>query len=681
MLRIPFLVAAVLSWAAAALAAEPPSLVLVTLDTTRADHVGRIVDGSPLTPRLDALARSGVRFTRAIAPAPLTLPAHCTLMTGLNPPAHGVRDNGAAALPADLPTLAGVLSGRGYATGAVVASLVLDRRFGLDRGFAVYDDGLIAERSGEQGYPERDAAAVTDAALAWSASLPPGRPWFLWVHYYDPHAPYEPPGNWKGASAARRYAGEVARVDREVGRLLDGLPSPAAGRVVAVVGDHGEMLGEHGEKEHGLFLYRAALDVPLILAGPGLPGGRVVPETVGTRALAATLLGLLGLSAEAAPFGAPLPGVGRDPAPGAEQAPVYSETLLPDTAYGWSPLRAATDGRFRLISAPRPELYDLAADPGETRNLFVSRRDEARRLQAVVVENERLARRAPPAASAELAESLRNLGYLSGSSRRPGGGMDPKDGLVLLEEFERAKALTRDGLPAEAVRQLADLVRRSPGNVPFLVRLAEAQSAAGNPEAALASLREAIALNPRLDFLHAHAARLHAAARRDAEAKAEWEAVLALNPRYAQAWLGLAEIAARAGAPAEERAILERGEASGARSAAILVRLAQVELAAGEVAAAGRHAEEAVRRMPGVGAAWWVAGEVEEKRGNTPAALDRYQKSAALGFGDPRALVHLGKLLLENGRAADARACFERAIALAPESPSAEDARRLLRSP
>jgi tetratricopeptide (TPR) repeat protein len=680
MRRRSFLSLAVLSWAATALAADPPSLVLVTLDTTRADHVGRVVDGSPLTPRLDALARSGVRFTRAIAPAPLTLPAHCTLMTGLNPPAHGVRDNGAAALPADLPTLAAVLSGRGYATGAVVASLVLDRRFGLDRGFAAYDDGMIAERAGEQGYPERDAAAVTDAALAWAASLPAGRPWFLWVHYYDPHAPYEPPGSWKGASAARRYAGEVARVDREVGRLLDGLPSPAAGRMVAVVGDHGEMLGEHGEKEHGLFLYRAALDVPLILAGPGLPAGGVVSETVGTRALAATLLALLGFSSEAGPFGAPLPGVGRSPARAAG-APVYSETLLPETAYGWSPLRAATDGRFRLISAPRPELYDLVSDPEETRNLFASRRDEARRLQAVVVENERLARRAPPAESAELAESLRNLGYLSGSSRRPGGGMDPKDGLALLEEFDRAKALTRDGLPAEAVRQLTDLVRKSPGNVPFLVRLAEAQSTAGNPDAALATLREAIALNPRLDFLHAHAARLQSAARRDGEAKAEWEAALALNPRYAPAWLGLAEIASRAGAPAQERAILERGEASGTRSAAILDRLAQLELAAGETAAAGRHAEEAVRRMPAVGATWWVAGEVEEKKGNTAAALDRFQKAAALGYGDPRSLVHLGRLLLENGRAADARAILERAIALGPGTASAEDARRLLEAP
>ena len=663
----------------AAHAADRPSIVLITLDTTRADHVGRIVDGKPLTPNLDALARAGTRYTRALSPAPLTLPAHCSLMTGLDPPAHGVRDNGASALPSDLPTLAAVLAEAGYTTGAFVSSLVLDRRFGLDRGFSVYDDAMIAERTGEQGYPERAAAAVSDAALAWSSTLPRGRPWFLWVHYYDPHAPYEPPGDWKGAPVARRYAAEVAYVDREVGRLLAGLPVPAGGRIVAVVGDHGEMLGEHGEKEHGLFLYRSALDVPLILSGPGVPAGRSVAETAGTRALPATLLALAGLEARSAPFGRALPGVGI--AGASAGAPVYGETLLPEAAYGWSPLLAATDERFRLIVAPRPELYDLAADPGETRNLIDKRRDDARRLRKAIDDVLGGARKAPPADSADLAASLRRLGYLSGSSSRKGSGMDPKDGVALLDEFDRAKALTRDGMTGEAVRQLRDLVRRSPGNIPFLVRLAEAQAADGDDAAALATLQDAIALNPRLDFLHAHAARAHGKAKRDAEAKAEWEATLALNPRYAQAWLGLAEIAGRAGTPGQEAEVLRRGEASGCRSAAILARLARLELEAGDTAEAGRHADEAVRRMPDVGEAWWIAGDVEEKKGHIQAALDRFEKAAALGYGDPQSLVHLGKLLLEAGRAADARSYLRRAIALGPGSPAAEDARRLLEAP
>ena len=215
--------------------ADRPDVVLITLDTTRADHVGRMVDGRTLTPTLDALAARGTRFSRAVAPAPLTLPAHCTLMTGVDPPRHGVRDNGASRLPDDLPTLASVFRGKGYATGAVVASLVLDRRFGLDRGFDAYDDAMVAERTGEQGYPERTAAEGTDAALAWASKAPAGRPRLLWVHYYDPHAPYEPPGSWSGAPAARRYAAEIAVVDREVGQLLDRLPASAAGRIVALL--------------------------------------------------------------------------------------------------------------------------------------------------------------------------------------------------------------------------------------------------------------------------------------------------------------------------------------------------------------------------------------------------------------------------------------------------------------
>ncbi len=423
--------------AALAAAAPPPSVVLITLDTTRADHVGRVEAGAALTPNLDALGRHGVRYRNALTASPLTLPAHCSLFTGLEPPAHGVRDNGVASLPGGIPTLAEAFAARGYRTAAFVSSRVLDRRFGLARGFEIYDDFIVAEKIGEQGYPERDAALVTSAALAWSAKLMAGRPYFVWVHYYDPHAPYLPPGDWKGASAARRYAGEIAFVDREVGRLLSGLPGSGR-RIVAVVGDHGEMLGEHGEKEHGVFLYRGALAVPLVVAGPGVPSGRVVDGPAATRGLAATLLALSGnmSGADARPFGPELPGV-RRPAP-AEPAPVYSETDMPASAYGWSPLAAATDGRLRLIVAPRPELYDLQADPAESRNLWgtPAEAESVRRLQRVIAEANRGARQAgAPPDTAELAESLRNLGYLSGSSGRA-GSIDPKDGIRLLDDFE-----------------------------------------------------------------------------------------------------------------------------------------------------------------------------------------------------------------------------------------------------
>ena len=667
-----------LGWLAAA-TIEPPSVVLITLDTTRSDYVGRIEGGSPLTPNLDALAKSGVRFRNALTASPLTLPAHCSILTGLEPPAHGVRDNGVTALPAGIPTLAEAFAGRGYRTAAFVASRVLDRRFGLARGFDVYDDFMVAERTGEQGYPERDAALVTSAALGWSASLPPGRPYFLWVHYYDPHAPYLPPGDWKGASAARRYAGEIAYVDREIGRLLAGLPRRDAGRrIVAAVGDHGEMLGEHGEKEHGVFLYQGALAVPLILAGPGVPAGRVIDGPAATRGLAATILGVAGLGAQAGPFGAALPGVGTS-AP-ATPASVYSESDMPASAYGWSPLAAATDGRYRLIVAPRPELYDLEADPSESRNLWGApeRTGTVRQLQRVIADVNRGARRAEaPPDAAELAGSLRQLGYLSGSSGRA-GSIDPKDGIKLLDEFEKAKDLTRSGRATEAIAALTVLVKASPGNVPFLVRLAEAQAAAGEVGDAIETVGDALALNPGLDFLHLQLARLLTRAGRIEEGRASYRAALALNPRLAPAWLGLAELAAKSGGTSEELRLLREAEAEKLHSGALYARLAQVELAAGDTPAAATHALEAMRLLPDFAAAWWVAGEVAEKQDRPALALERFEKALALGLEDPRALVKVGRLLMTAGRTSDAEIYLRRAIVVGAGTASAEDARRLL---
>jgi choline-sulfatase len=680
--------AALAAWAASGLAAAPeprpparravaPSILLITLDTTRADHVGPRAGAGSLTPSLDALAARGMRYARALTSSPLTLPAHCSLLSGLDPPAHGVHDNGTAALPPDVPTVATVLSARGYVTGAFVASRVLDRRFGLARGFDTYDDAMTAERMGEQGYPERDAAAVTTAALAWAARVPARRPWLLWVHYYDPHAPYQPPGAAMDVSAAQRYAGEVAYVDRELGRLLAGLRR--APDIVAAVGDHGEMLGEHGEDGHGIFLYRASLEVPLILAGRGVPRGGAHAPAVATRALPATLLALAGAAAAAAPFGAPLPGLGA--APGATEA-IYSETWLPATAYGWSALRAMSDERWRYVAAPRPELYDYVADPAEARNLVTERPDEVLRLEAALSSREAVARARPaPAAriDPEVAEALRSLGYHSGASGTRSGTLDPKDGIALLREFDRAKGLRQAGRVREAVAGFESLVGRNPGNVPFLVRLAEAQAAAGRREAGVATLKHAVGLNPRLDFLHLHLADAYFELGRIEEARGEYALTSTLNPRSAGAWMGLAAIAQRAGRAAEERAILQRGVAAGTRSGAVFARLAQVELAAGAVAQAERDGRRATELLPELAPAWWVWGEAAEKAGRLSDAAERYTAAIERGLTSPRASLHLGRLLVRQGRKDVARVHLERAARDGAATDAAE-ARRLLES-
>jgi len=612
------------------------------LDTTRADHVGSQAHRG-LTPHLDALAARGLRYSKALSPAPLTLPAHCTLFTGLELPAHGVRDNGTAALDGGVPTLASVLSAQGYATAAFVSSRVLDRRFGLARGFETYDDRMAAERIGEYGYPERDAQTVTTAALAWAARRPRGRPYFLWVHYYDPHAPYAAPGDAPAASPAAAYAREIAYMDREIGRLLQTLAPDGSGTLVAAVGDHGEMLGEHGETGHGIFLHAGSLEVPMILAGPGVPRGASWSETVGTRALPSTLLKLLSLSKDAQAFGSSLPGLSVSKPLAA--APIYSETFFPATAYGWSPLRSVSDDRWRFILAPRPELYDLAADPAETKNVVDVHPDERARMERALALVETGVRRAgaPVQPDAALREALASLGYHSGASGARAGTIDPKDGIGMLAEMEEAKRWLREGRTRDAVARMEDLVGRSPGNVPFLVRLAVAQSTAGRAEAGVATLKHAVGLNPRLDFLHVHLADAYLDLGKVAEARAEYELALALNPRFAQAWVGLGEAAGKDG-PDAERAVLRRAVEAGTDSAIVWSRVAELELSAGNTAAAARAAAEATRLVPELAAAWLVRGKVAETAGRRGDAVGFYQKAMALGLADPALARHVDGL-------------------------------------
>jgi len=625
----------------------PPSLVLLTLDTTRSDRLGCYGATSAQTPALDALAALGVRYERALTPVPLTLPAHASLLTGLAPPEHGIHDNGSAALPADQSTLATILRRRAYATGAFVSSRVLDHRFGLARGFDVYDDRMPAERVAEFGEPERDAEAVTDAALDWLSGLPSEKPFFLWVHYYDPHSPYVPPGDWAKATLEERYAGEIAHMDRQIGRLLAGLPGDPARHVVAAVGDHGEMLGEHSERAHGFFLYRASLEVPLILAGPGVPRHGVVKETVSSRHLAATLLGLLGGANAEAGLGSPLPGL-----PGvstqALASPVYSETFLPATAHGWSPLKAVSSERFRFVLAPRPELYDFVSDPAEGRNLLEERPDVARRLRGVLDELERrweLPQAPRPKLDDEVAEAIRSLGYVSGMTEAKGDALDPKDGILLLRDFEEAKRLLEEAESEEAVRQLEALLKRSPRNVTFLTALATAQQAEGTPEAALVTLRRAVELGPERDDLHFRLADAYRQLKRFDEARASYQEALRLNPRSASSWLGLAATAQLSGNPSEERAILERAEAAETMSAAIVTRLGQIAIRVGELEEADRHLKEAIRRFPGYAHAWWVWGELAEAQGLADQAVTRYAKAIELRPGDARWMRYLGQLL------------------------------------
>lgn len=619
--------------------AEPrrPDVVLVTLDTTRADRIGCYGDDSATTPTLDGLASVGVRFARALTATPLTLPAHATLMTGRVPPRHGLHDNGLAALPESMPTLAQALRTAGYQTGAFVASGVLDHRFGLDRGFETYDDALVAEHVGEYGYPERDARAVTDAALDWVAGLADDAPFFLWVHYYDPHSPYLDHSAGGGSIGTdSRYGSEITFVDGQLGRLLAALPGKAEQRVVAVVGDHGEMLGEHGERAHGLLLYRASLEVPLILAGPGTGAGRVVQNPVAIRGLGASLLRLVGL-ASGEPLGAPLPGLF---APAAEPAaPIYSETWLPATAYGWSVMLAVTDGRWRYVQSPRPELFDFLADPGETVNLIEREPQRAERMRGLLAGfsaepgNEP---RPQPVDDAELDAQLRALGYLSGLSAGGDDAIDAKDGIALLAEFEAAKKLFGRGEVWAARSRFDNLVRRNPSNVPFLMRAADSQFATGNVDRGMALLDRALVINPDFDLLHMRLADARLSSGDVEGSAAAYRRAVELNPRLASAWLGLAQLAAMEGDAVLERSRLQEALDAGTVSAGIFTRYAQLAAAAGETVRADQLLRRATELVPTLLPAWASWAELAAKSGDWPAALVRYRRLIALDPGNRR---------------------------------------------
>ena len=391
----------------------------------RADHLGCYGYAKAATPVLDRLAAGGVRFAEAVTVAPETLPAHATLMTGLLPPRTGVRVNAEGRLESRHVTLAEVARARGYETAAFVSAFVLDARFGLDQGFDLYDDRVEAAEGAAfaSGTNERSADRTTDAALAWLRKRDPGRPFLAWVHYFDAHFPYDPPEPFARRFAGSPYDGEIAFVDSQLGRLLQGLDERGLRNktLVVVVGDHGEGLGDHGERTHGILLYRSATRVPLILSNPRLfPRPEVVDGTVVSIAdIAPTLVDLLGVEDPPARDGLSLIATKPDP-----RRTAYLESIVPYVDFGWAPLFGLRSLRASYVLAPRPECYDLRSDPGERRDLLGLKTGQRGPCAGQAQALDRVLARLPPyepavagarPLDAETRERLQALGYLGGA--------------------------------------------------------------------------------------------------------------------------------------------------------------------------------------------------------------------------------------------------------------------------
>ncbi len=660
-----------------------PSVVVITLDTTRADHLGCYGAARAATPNIDALARNGVRFTQAQSPVPLTLPSHASLFSGRVPRRHGVRDNEGFRLDAGVPLLAERLGAAGYTTAAFVSAAVLDRSGGLDRGFSIYDDAVRVGDRRAFDYQERAASQTIDALLLRLPSLTP--PFFLWLHLYDPHLPYVPPEPFATRFAGRLYDGEIAFLDSQLGRLLDAFKRKGITPLIVVAGDHGESLGEHGERGHGVFLYQATQHVPLILLGPGLPAGTTVEATVGLVDVAPTILDLLGLPALPDTDGRsllPLARGGRLPA-----ADYEMETFYPSFSYGWAPLRALRSGPYKYIEAPRAELYELPTDPRETRNLARSAAKRVGELSHAL--DGRLGDdRTPTALEApdpdERHERLSSLGYVSGSKAPATGAIDPKDGIALLADLDVARRAVQLGDPHDAIAPMNRILAKNPTNIPARLTLGQAQIATGRVDDAIATYRAVTKLAPNNPFAWSDLG--NAYARRGpkddaavAEAKRCYEQALTLAPRHADTYLNLAMLQAARGAQAEAYETLQRARRAHVSDPEIETELGMLEVGRKDFDAAGAAFDRALALDPRQGEALEGQGRMAYAAGDYARAATYYGRALS-ARPEASTAKTLGAIQLYhlNDRAA-ALASFSRALALSPPNdPDVADLRALV---
>jgi arylsulfatase A-like enzyme len=517
---------------------KPRDVLLITIDTARADRFSYVGAGGPGTPHVDSLAAEGAGFVNAISPVPLTLPAHASLMTGRQPPSHAVRDNGAYRLPEAETTLAELLSGAGYVTGAFVGAQVLDARYGLDRGFTVYDDEIpdpgdapflyYAERSGEE---------VAAAASRWIEAQGEA-PLFAWVHLFDPHTPYRPPEPERSRYASA-YDGEIAYADRIVGRLLERV---AAGRglertLIVVTSDHGEALGQHGESTHGVLLHDATLLVPLVIRAPGVHAERPIADPVSLIDVLPTILGLLHLPVPDSVQGRDLGPLLRGDRLPWSRASGYAESLYAQLHHGTAPLRALREGGWKIVRGSVDELYDLAADPGELRDLAGVESVRTAKMAAALedlVGSLDVGDAAGVALDEESRRALESLGYAWSRPVKSAGGAAPRDPRQALASMRRMADADRDFLAGDVAGAIVGyraVIEAEPDSVDARVRLAQLLISEGRGADAVDLLAQAVAIAPHEPILHRKLGRLLERLGRYAEALAAYDAGLARHPR------------------------------------------------------------------------------------------------------------------------------------------------------
>jgi arylsulfatase A-like enzyme/Tfp pilus assembly protein PilF len=671
-----FLAGAFLVWRFVQPGGRRLNLVLITIDTLRADHVGAYGATTGATPTLDALAARGVRFEEAQTAVPLTGPSHATILTGQYPPTHGVRGNVVFTLGSTYPTLATRLKRTGYRTAAFVGAYPVAADFGFNQGFDTFDEEFHETSPLDQG-AERRANEVADSAIRWltTAGADARGPFFAWLHFYDPHAPYDPPAPYAERFAGRPYDGEIAFADAQIGRVLEAVRTSGhdADTVVMLLADHGEGLGDHQELTQAVLIYQSTMRVPFIVAGAGVAAGRTVKDRVATIDVVPTALGLLGQNADQAL-------IGRDLRPLMEgrslpSDPLYGESLFARLNCHWAALREWIRDDWKLINGARPELYNLASDPNEQHDLAAEQPDRVRRmadeLQRAV---QRLApggdRAQPRAITAEQEERLRSLGYTAGSG---GGGAldDPKlpDPRTHVEDYDRLQAAgaAQGAALSQAFEDVQRIAARDPDNPFALGTLASMAYRHGSLPLAAKAFARALELDPDRPGVRQNYGKLLRELGRYDESEKELRLAVAQNDDDARTRINLAETLVAEKKTADASTLLDAVLAKEPSHPEALGAKARLLAAEGRITDALPYFEKATggsdpEPFIELARAYLAAG-------NAPKAHDAANEALRRSSGHPWAMAVLGTAFIREGQRERGLAYLERAVSTGPRRP------------
>jgi choline-sulfatase len=700
-----------------------PNVVLITFDTTRADALGYAANRPNLTPNLDQLAANGAWFSDCISSAPLTVPAHSTIMTGLLPYHHGARNNGTYILDKKNVTLAEMLKGAGYATHAIVSSFVLDSQFGLDQGFDSYDDDLSAGQQQKMFmFRETKATQTANKAIAWlKGGRPQKQPFFLWVHFFDPHADYEAPKEYAEKFPGERYQAEIAYTDHELGRVLKTLDELGLrdDTLIVMTADHGESLGDHGERTHGIFAYESTLHVPLLFSGKGVAKRGRIDPLVRSADIVPTITEMLGLPTNNVD-GLSMTGLMKGAPEKARTA--YSESFSPRLNFGWSELRSVQSADMHFIDAPRPELYDLKKDPEELHNLYISPDSVPSAARPIVLETRKIAAEDPfnkggqreAAVDPETKRKLAALGYVWGTdTAKSGPRPDPKDRIVYWEKFEDAQAAIRRREYGPALMMVRSVLEVDHDNVVALSSMANVLLRINQRGDALAVYKRMIELDPARETGYLGASAILREAGQFAEAEAYARKVIATQPRNPEGYTaagdvmldqgkfpeaealfrqalaidphstvaasGLGNCLNRAGRMRDALKVLREAHEHDPNSELLAYNLAVVVERLGDPDGAKKIYEETLKIDPEHSMAWNNLGAIYDRAGDLDQAIKHVTRARLADPLNVEAAYNLGVLLERSKKLDEALANFEDTLRIRPNfAPAAVQRARIL---